>query len=328
MEVLLLSERQVRDLIGPAEALPAVRDAFIRLARGEALLPGVIHLDMPKSGAEVHVKGAHLHGSRFFTIKVASGSYANPDRGLPVGSGIVLVFDAVTGLPRAVLFDNGYLTDLRTGAAGALAADLLARRDIDRVGIIGVGTQARYQLAALLGVRKPERVIAFGRSEAKAAAFAVEMEKLHGVRALPAQTVEQAVRGSDIVITVTPSREPLVRAEWVLPGTHITAVGADGPDKRELEVEVLQKADKVVADRLDQCVRFGEIHHAVEAGVLRPEDVYAELGEIAAGRKAGRTSDREITVADLTGVGVQDAAVAELVVDAATRRGVGKALEI
>src|SRR5256712_6137381 len=118
MEVLLLSEREIRDLIGPAEALPAVRDAFVRMARGEAILPGVIHLDIPKSGAEAHVKGAHLQGSGSFTIKVASGSYANPDRGLPTGSGIVLVFDATTGFPQAVLFDNGYLTDLRTGAAG------------------------------------------------------------------------------------------------------------------------------------------------------------------------------------------------------------------
>ena len=328
MEVLLLSEHEIRDLVGAADALPAVRDAFVRLARGEATLPGVINLDIPNSGAEVHVKSAHLQGSRFFTIKVASGSYANPERGLPVGSGIVLVFDAVTGFPRAVLFDNGYLTDLRTGAAGALAADLLARREVDRVGIIGVGTQARYQFAALLGVRKPERVIAFGRSEAKATAFAREMEKLHGIRVLPAKTVEQAVRGSDVVITVTPSREPLVRAEWVLPGTHITAVGADGPDKQELDVEVLKKADKVVADRLDQCIRLGEIHHAIEAGALRPEDVYAELGEIAAGLKRGRTSDQEITVADLTGVGVQDAALAELVVVLAARRVVGKALDI
>jgi len=328
MEVLLLSEHEIRDLVGAADALPAVRDAFVRLARGEATLPGVINLDIPNSGAEVHVKSAHLQGSRFFTIKVASGSYANPERGLPVGSGIVLVFDAVTGFPRAVLFDNGYLTDLRTGAAGALAADLLARREVDRVGIIGVGTQARYQFAALLGVRKPERVIAFGRSEAKATAFAREMEKLHGIRVLPAKTVEQAVRGSDVVITVTPSREPLVRAEWVLPGTHITAVGADGPDKQELDVEVLKKADKVVADRLDQCIRLGEIHHAIEAGALRPEDVYAELGEIAAGLKRGRTSDQEITVADLTGVGVQDAALAELVVVGAARRVVGKALDI
>src|SRR5438094_473955 len=216
MDVLLLSEPEVRELIGPAEALPAVRDAFARLARGEASLPGVVHLDVPNSGAEVHVKGAHLQGSRFFTIKVASGSYANPERGLPVGSGIVLVFDSTTGFPKAVLFDNGYLT----------------------------------------------------------------------------------------------------------------AVGADGPDKQELDVEVLKNADKVVADRLDQCIRFGEIHHAIEAGVLRPGDVYAELGEIAAGLKRGRTSDQEITVADLTGVGVQDAAVAELVVGAALRRGTGKRLDL
>src|SRR3989449_903661 len=241
MDVLLLSELEIRELIGPAEALPAVRDAFVRLARGEAILPGVIHLDVPNSGAEVHVKGAHLRDSPFFTVKVASGSYANPERGLPVGSGIVLVFDSTTGFPRAVLFDNGYLTDLRTGAAGALAADLLARREVDRVGIIGVGTQARYQLAALLGVRTPERVI---------------------------------------------------------------------------------------ADRLDQCVLYGEIHHAIEAGVLRPGDVYAELGEIAAGLKRGRTSGQEITIADLTGVGVQDAAVAELVVDAALRRGAGKQFDL
>ena len=154
------------------------------------------------------------------------------------------------------------------------------------------------------------------------------MEKLHRIRVLPVKTVEQAVRGSDVVITVTPSREPVVRAEWIGPGTHVTAVGADGPDKQELELEVLKKADKVVADRLDQCVRFGEIHHAVEAGVLRPADVYAELGDIAAGLKRGRTSEQEITVADLTGVGVQDAGVAELVVTVATRRGVGKALDI
>jgi len=328
MEVLLLSEREIRDLIGPAEALPAVRDAFVRMARGEATLPGVIHLDIPKSGAEAHVKGAHLQGSRSFTIKVASGSHANPDRGLPTGSGIVLVFDATTGFPQAVLFDNGYLTDLRTGAAGALAAEFLAKREVERVGIVGVGTQARFQLDAILRVRKPERVIAYGRSEAKASRFAQEMEKIQGIRVLPAKTVEQAVRGSDVVVTVTPSREPLVRAEWVLPGTHITAVGADSPDKQELDVQVLEKADKVVADHLDQCIRLGEIHHAVEAGVFRPADVYAELGEIAAGRKPGRTSDAEITVADLTGVGVQDAALAELVVVAAARQGAGKALKI
>ena len=321
-------EREIRGLIGPNEARPVVRDAFAKLARGEAILPGVINLDIPESRAEVHVKGAHLRATPFFSIKVASGSYDNPARGLPVGSGMFLVFDATTGFPRAVLFDNGYLTELRTGAAGAVAADLLARMDIERVGIVGVGSQARYQLEALLGVRTPERVIAYGRSEPKAIAYAKEMEERHGVQVLPAKTVEQAVRGSDVVVTVTPSKEPLVRAEWVLPGMHITAVGSDGPDKQELDVGVLAKADKVVADRLDQCLRLGEIHHAVEAGVLTRDRVYAELGAIVAGSKPGRERDEEITVADLTGVGVQDAAVANVVVDEALRRGLGKVLDI
>jgi len=241
---------------------------------------------------------------------------------------MVLVFDATTGFPRAVLFDNGYLTEIRTGAAGALATDLLARRDVARVGVVGAGTQARYQIAALLRVRSPERIIAYGRSEAKAMAYAREMEDRHGVKVLPAKTVEQVVRGSDVIVTVTPSREPLVRADWVEPGMHITAVGSDGPEKRELYVGVLRKADKVVADRLDQCARLGEIHHAIEAGVMRRDDVYAELGEIAAGMKPGRERDDEITVADLTGVGVQDAAVANVVVDAALRRGMGKVLDV
>ena len=328
MEILLLFEREIRGLIGPNEARPVVRDAFAKLARGEAILPGVINLDIPESRAEVHVKGAHLRATPFFSIKVASGSYDNPARGLPVGSGMFLVFDATTGFPRAVLFDNGYLTELRTGAAGAVAADLLARMDIERVGIVGVGSQARYQLEALLGVRTPERVIAYGRSEPKAIAYAKEMEERHGIQVLPAKTVREAVHGSDVVVTVTPSKEPLVRAEWVLPGMHITAVGSDGPDKQELDVGVLAKADKVVADRLDQCLRLGEIHHAVEAGVLTRDRVYAELGAIVAGSKPGRERDEEITVADLTGVGVQDAAVANVVVDEALRRGLGKVLDI
>ncbi len=327
-EVLLLFEPDIRSIVGPEEAFGGVRDAFAGLARGEAILPDVINLDIPSSGAEAHVKGAHLRGSPFFSVKVASGSHDNPSRGVPVGSGIVLVFDATTGFPRAVLFDNGYLTEIRTGAAGAIAADLLAKRDVERVDVVGVGAQARYQIAALLRVRTPERAIAYGRSEVKATAYAREIADHHGVTVLPAKTVEQAVRGSDIVVTVTPSREPLVRADWVLPGTHITAVGSDGPQKQELDVGVLRKADKVVADRLDQCARLGEIHHAIEVGAMRREDVYAELGEIAAGTKAGRERDDEITVADLTGVGVQDAAVANVVVDAALRRGMGQVLDV
>lgn len=292
------------------------------------MLPGVINLDIPQNEVEVHVKGAHLLGTPTFAIKVAGGSWKNPARGLPVGHGLVLVFDASTSFLRAVLFDNGYLTDLRTGAAGGLSGDLLARPEVDRVGIIGVGVQGRYQLESLLQVRRPEEVVAYGRSADRVAAYAKEMEGRLGIRVTPAKSVEEAVRGSDVVITATPARSPLVRADWVGPGTHITAVGSDGPDKQELDVAVLAKADKVVADRLDQCLHLGEIHHAVEAGAMRPEDVYAELGEIAAGLKPGRTSGDEITIADLTGVGVQDAGVAEVVVSEALRRNLGKILEV
>ncbi len=328
MEIRLLFEREIQGLIGPREALREVREAFAKLARGEVILPGLITLEIPETRTEAHIKGAYLRGARFFSIKGASGSYDNPSRGLPVGGGLVLVFDATTGFPSAILFDNGYLTDLRTGSAGALAADLLAKRDVSQMGIIGVGTQARYQLQALLEVRRPESVVAWGRSEAKAAAYAKEMEGRHGIRVKVAKSAEDAVCKSDIVITVTPSTKPLVNADWVFPGTHITAVGSDGPDKQELAVGVLKKADKVVADRLDQCLRLGEIHHAVAAGVLRKEDVYAELGELAAGFKPGREMEQEITVADLTGVGVQDAAVANFVVAEALRRNLGKILEV
>jgi len=328
MEVRLLFEREIRGLIGPREAFHAVREAFAKLARGEAVLPGVIGIDIPEHRAEVHVKGAYLRGAPFYSIKEAAGSWNNPAKGLPLGSGLVLVFDAETTYLKAILFDNGYLTDLRTGAAGALAADLLAKRDVQRVGVVGVGCQGRYQLEALLRVRRPERVIAVARDEAKVAAYAKEMETKLGVAVLPAKTVEQAVRGSDVVITATTAKQPIVRADWVLPGTHITAVGSDGPDKQELEVGVLAKADKVVADVYEQCARLGEIHHALAAGVMRREDLHAELGEIAAGLKPGREGDEEITVADLTGVGVQDAAVANFVAWEALRRGLGKVVEI
>lgn len=324
----LLFEREIRGIVGAAQALPAVRDAFARLARGQANLPGVINLDLPEHRVEVHVKGAHLRGTGRFSFKVAGGSWDNPARGLPVGHGLVLVFDAATSFLEAVLFDNGYLTDLRTGAAGGLAADLLARPKIRRVGVVGVGVQGRYQLEALLQVRRPDEVVAIGRSAARAAAYAREMTERFRVSVSVAETIEDAVRGSDVVITSTPSHEPIVRAEWIEPGTHVTALGSDGPDKRELDVGVIAKADKVVADRLDQCLRIGEIHHAVDAGVMTPQDVYAELGEIAAGLKPGRTSDEEITVADLTGVGVQDAALANLVVEEAVRRNLGKILEV
>ena len=328
MQARILLEPEIRDLIGPASAYLAVRSAFVALARGEATLPGVIGFDVPAHRGEVHVKGAYLHGHPFYSVKEAAGFYANAEKGAPVGSGLVLVFDATTGFPAAVLFDNGYLTELRTGAAGALAADLLARRRVRKAAVIGAGSQARFQAEALALARRPDSIAVFARTPARSAAYAREMEGRLGIPVSVAASAQAAVEGADVVITATPSRVPIVRAEWLAPGAHVTAVGSDGPDKQELEAAVLERADKVVVDRLDQCLRLGELHHAVEAGALAAGDVWAELGELAAGMKPGRESEDEITVADLTGVGIQDAAVAEVVVAEAMRRGVGRTMEV
>jgi ornithine cyclodeaminase len=324
--VHLLTEPEIRSLISPSEALEAAREAFAKFGRGEVVLPEVMFLDIKEHEGEVHGKGAFIQGSPYFCIKVASGFYRNPDRGLPVSSGAVWVFDATTGFLDSILFDNGYLTELRTGAAGALATDLLARRDVRQLGIIGCGAQARYQLESHLGVRKVERVLVFCPTRTHAALFADEMSSAHGVTVEFADGPEEAVRGSDVVVTTTPSHTPVVMDGWVEPGTHLTAIGSDVPDKQELDERILGRA-KVVADSLRQCLTQGEIHHAVEAGMIEAESVYGELGEIAAGIKPGRTDDAEITVADLTGVGVLDAAVSRVVVDKAEREGVGRAFE-
>jgi ornithine cyclodeaminase/alanine dehydrogenase-like protein (mu-crystallin family) len=328
VHVRILLESEIRQLIGPIQALRAVRQAFLQLGRSEATLPGVIGFQLP-AGGEVHVKAAHLHGSRYFTIKEAGGFPGNPAKGLPTGSGVIQVFDAETGLLSAILFDNGYLTDLRTGAAGALAADLLAQTTVVQAGILGTGVQARFQLEALLGVRQPGRVVVHGRNEEKARVFAREMGTRYPWLPLEvAGSAAQAVEGSEVLITVTSASEPVVREDWVFKGTHITAIGADSPEKCELMGQVLAKADKVIVDRLDQCLRLGEIHHAVDGGFMATSDIHAELGELAAGLKPGRESDDEITVADLTGLGIQDAAVADFVLSEALRHGRGYDLEI
>jgi ornithine cyclodeaminase len=308
--VATLSEADVRSLVGPAEALAAMRTAFAALYRGEVTQPTNMDFEFPEAEGEAHLKGAHVHGSAFWAVKAATGFWSNTARGLPVTSGLFLVFSAETGLPAAVLFDNGYLTELRTGAAGALAADLLARDEIEQAAIIGAGGQARYQLEALLGVRRPERVVVASRSGADA--YAEEMRALHDVD-LRVADIETAVRTSQLVVTTTPAREPVVRAEWLQPGTHVTAMGSDFPEKQELEAAALGRADVVAADHPPVTARNGELHHALEAGVIQLEDV-VPLGALVTGAAPGRTSDEQITICDLVGVGVQDAAIAGEVV--------------
>ncbi len=307
----IVEEEKLRDLINEAEALESAERAFSALAEGRVEQPPPMALDVAPVQGEVHVKGAYLKGSKVFAIKVASGFYRNAEKNLPTGSGLVLVFDAETGFPLALLRDNAYLTDLRTAAAGALAARLLAPAAVGRVAMLGSGVQARYQLRAIARVCEFERVDVWSPHRDHVEAYSQEMQGELGKSVLPADTPEQALREAQLVVTCTPSREPLVESAWLQADATVIAVGSDGPDKRELAAEVVANADKVVADRLSQCVRLGEIHHAVEAGLFKEEELHAELGEVLIGRKSGREG-KELIVCDLTGVGAQDAAIAEV----------------
>jgi ornithine cyclodeaminase/alanine dehydrogenase-like protein (mu-crystallin family) len=308
----VVDEGELREQVGEAEALAAVERAFRAIAANEVVQPEPMAFDFESARGEVHVKGAHLKDSPVFALKVASGFYSNPDRGLPLASGLVMVFDAETGYPLALLHDNAYLTELRTAGAGALATRLLAPGRIQKVAILGTGSQARYQLRAISRVRSLGAVAAWSPRVESRERYAEEMRRDLGLAVSPADSVERAAADAELIVTVTPARRPFLRASDVAPGATVIAVGSDGPDKQELEVELLARADKLIADKLSQCVRLGEIHHALEAGRLREDDVYGELGQVVTGQLAGREAD-ELIVCDLTGVGAQDAALAEIV---------------
>ncbi len=308
----IFTEQEIRRAVSAADAIAVVRQAFAADGRGETVVPAVINLAIPATNGEFHVKTAYVSGIPHVAVKVASGFYENAKRGLPTGTGMMMLFDASTGMPAALLLDNGYLTDVRTGAAGAVAGDALARADARTVGMIGSGVQARHQAICLHQVRPFTRLIAWSIDNAGLACYAAEMRERLGVETEIAAGPEAVAREADVLVTCTPSRTPMVHADWLRPGTHVTALGSDGPGKQELEPSCLARADLVVCDRVAQCARLGELQHALAAGLMRETDVYAQLGEVVSGRKAGRTSDSQITVADLTGVGFQDTAIASL----------------
>ncbi len=305
----VITEERLREKVGEAEALEAVELAFRALGEGRVTQPPPLGMDLPAVRGEVHVKGAYLEGEAVFAIKMASGFYRNPERGLPTGSGLVLVFDSQTGFPLALLQDNGYLTELRTGGAGALAVRHLAPERPLSVAVIGAGSQARYQLRAMARVRALAALKVWSPVDEEVERYRKEMSEALGIGVLGAPTPEDAVRGADLVVTVTPSRQPIVKAEWLSEGATIVAVGSDGPGKQELSPGILARAGKLVVDSRDQCLRLGETHHAVAEGLLSPEEIHADLGEIVLGARPGREGE-ELIVCDLTGVGAQDAAMA------------------
>lgn len=296
-------------------ALVAVRESFAAYSRGDVTVPPVVHLDFPGTSGDCHVKCGHVRGAPVFAVKIATGFYDNPRHGLSSSNGLIVVLSALTGQPVAVLNDEGLLTDVRTGLAGAIASMLLWPAGATRLGIIGTGTQARMQLRCLrvaAGTR-PLDVSVWGRSNAATDAFIAAMADLGlPIKAMP---LEELCRTSQVIVTTTPSTAPLVQDAWISPGTHITAVGADAPGKQELETSLVARADVLLADSREQCVAHGEFSHVVERKLVTPDRI-SEIGEVLAAGGVARSPDA-ISIADLTGLGAQDAAIAACVLDAA-----------
>ena len=325
MGITVVTEAELRALVHlDEEALSAIADGFSALVTSQVALPPIMRIDVPDQQGEVDVKAAYVAGAERFAVKIAGGFWENPQRyNIPSSSGQMIILSARTGRCEAILLDNGYLTDVRTALPEAVVMRHLAPKNVRTVGQVGAGAQGRYQTRALQLVRSFERVLIYDRDEGRLDAYVQEMPQVLGVEVVKATSVEELVRNSDVVTTSTPSQQPFVRAEWLHAGQHLTAMGADAEHKQELFPEVLGRADLIVCDRKSQCVRLGELHHALDAGVLTENSEVHELGEITAGLHPGRTSAEQITVADLTGVGVQDTAISLLALARAVAAGAG-----
>lgn len=323
----ILTEAELRKVVKlDLAAVACVEHAFRALATLPVAMPPILRLDIPEHRGEVDVKTAYIPGVDGFAIKISPGFFDNPKLGLPSLNGMMVLLSARTGLVEALLLDNGYLTDVRTAAAGAVAAKHLSRPESSVAAVYGAGVQARLQLEAVLLVRPIRQARIWARDGAKAEAIATDLSQSLGIDVRAVSDPHQAAAEADIIVTTTPSEKPVLMAQWLKGGQHVTAMGSDSEHKNEIDPAVFEKA-VYFADSLKQTRRLGELHHAIAAGVVAAEQTFPELGAVIAGTSPGRTSPSDITLADLTGTGVQDTAIATLARDRANAAKAGTSFE-
>jgi ornithine cyclodeaminase len=322
-DVLVVTEAELRRAV-PLDlaAVDTVERAFLALHQGGVVMPPVLSMALPAVNGEVDVKTAWIPGFDGFAIKVSPGFFDNPKRGLPSLNGLMILFSAETGLVQALFLDNGYLTDVRTAAAGAVAARHMAPATIETAGVLGTGVQARLQIAAAHLVRPFARVLVWGRDPEKAAAAALQLAADLGIDARPEPDPARLVATSQLVVTTTPARAPILMADWLHPGLHVTAMGSDQAEKNELDPQALARADAYVCDRASQAEALGELRAALAAGTWT-RGTPPELGAVVAGATPGRRSPNDVTVCDLTGTGAQDTAIATFALAACRTAGAG-----
>lgn len=326
--MIILTEAELRRVVGlDRDAVDCIEGAFLALATRAVAMPPILRLDIPEHRGEVDVKTAYVPGIEGFAIKISPGFFDNPKIGLASTNGMMVLLSSRTGLVEALLLDNGYLTDVRTAAAGAVAAKHLSRENSAVAAIFGAGMQARLQLEALALVRPIREARIWARDAAKAQDVAAGLTKRLGFAVTAISEPRSAVAGADVIVTTTPSETPILKSEWLELGQHLTAMGSDAEHKNEIDPAAVAKAGLYVADSLKQTRRLGELHHAIAAGLVAADAEFTELGEVVAGRKPGRRSNEQITIADLTGTGIQDTAIATLAFERARAANAGTIFE-
>jgi ornithine cyclodeaminase len=326
VRIRVLTETDLRAAVGLGEEeLAAVESVYPLISSGIGSMPPIMRIDVPENNGEIDIKSAYLPGYSGIAVKVSAGFFDNPSKGLPSLGGLMMVFDSETGVPRSALFDNGYLTDLRTALAGAVAAKHLAREDASVAAVFGAGAQARMQMEALALVRPIEKFLVWARRLEQAEMLANALAAAVEVDAEAVEDPASAVADADVLVTATPSTEPLLSREMLHPGLHVTAVGSDAESKQEISAEAVRSVDRFVCDSIAQSKRLGELRAAVDQGYDPSHAI--ELGQVIDGSREGRVESRQVTICDLTGTGAQDTAIASLAVTRCASTGAGVEIE-
>jgi len=325
---LVLNSNEIKKCVQLNEQLiPIIEDAFKSLALEKTTMPPILRLDIKKYHGESDVKAAYIEGLDSYAIKVASGFFNNPKLGLPSSNGLMILLDSKTGVLKSVLLDKGYLTDVRTAIAGAIAAKHLSNPESSNVGIIGAGIQAKMQLEALLLVRNIKSAYVWSRNSKKTNTFVENLKGKINIKINACESPEETVNSSEILITTTPSKSPIIKSEWLKKGLHITAMGSDAEMKNELDPKIIKECDFYIPDSQSQTSILGELNHAIKAGLISVEKKYKDLGSIIINPNLGRRNSNDVTVADLTGTGVQDTAIARHTFKISEDKGFGLKIE-
>ncbi len=314
---------QIKSVMEQIDITPFIEEGFVAYSQGKVVVPPVGEMIFENPPADVHIKYGYIKDDDYFAIKIASGFYENYKINLPTSDGLILLFSQRDGTLASILLDECYLTNVRTAVAGQVVAKYMAPSKIDCIGVFGTGVQGRMQVEYLKPVVDCRNIMVWGLPQDNFDTYKQDMKKL-GFSVQTTRDAGEVTEKCRLIITATPSKTPLIDVKQIKPGTHITAMGSDTHQKQELDPKILQRADMVVADSIEQCLSRGEISKALQAGLVKKEDLI-ELGDVIAGRQPGRTSDEQITVADLTGVAVQDIQIAKAVHEALIQSDFGNA---